>query len=72
MPLDKACKSFKIAKSKQTGLIKHEDFQFAYLNGRLGEHCNQHYDDLKTYSIADVESLCEFYQKTKACISMHM
>jgi hypothetical protein len=69
MPLDKACKSFKIINAKQTGLIKHEDFQFAYLEGKLDEHYKQYYDDLKTYSIADVESLCELYQKTKACIS---
>jgi hypothetical protein len=69
MPLDKACKSFKITKVKQTGLIKHEDFQFAYLDGKLDKHCKQNYDDLKTYSVADVESLCELYQKTKECIS---
>lgn len=69
MPLDKACKSFKIDKSKQTGLIKHENFQFAYMEGRLEKYCNDNYDILKKYSVADVESLCELYQKTKECMN---
>lgn len=69
MPLDRACKSFKITNAKQTSLIKHEDFQFAYMEGRLKRYCNEKYSDLRKYSIADVESLCELYQKTKECIN---
>ena len=68
MSLDKACKSFKIVNAKQTGLIKHENFQFAYMEDHLHEYCKENYENLRKYSIADVESLCELSQKTKECI----
>jgi hypothetical protein len=68
-PLDEACKNFKIVNAKQTGLIDHHDFQFAYMRDKFDVFCNEKYDKLKKYAVSDVESLCELYQKVKAATS---
>lgn len=65
-PLDDACKNFKIVNAKQTNLINHHDFQFAFMGGKLEEICKEKYEDLRKYNISDVVSLCELYRKVKA------
>ena len=64
-PLHDACENFKIVNAKETNLIKHQDFQFAFMENKLDEICKEKYEDLKKYNIADVVSLCELYNKVK-------
>ena len=63
--LDEACKNFKIVNAKETGLINHQDFQFAFMENKLDEICKEKYENLRKYNIADVISLCELYKKVK-------
>jgi hypothetical protein len=65
MPLDKACKDFKIAMPKLTNAIKHHHIQLQYIKGDLNQYIAEMHNTIRTYVIRDCVCLVELYKSTK-------
>lgn len=65
MPLDTACKAFRIKLPKLTGVIKHHEIQMRYIDGTLNQYIVDMYDTIKRYVVRDCECLSELYKLTR-------
>ena len=65
MPLDKACKNFKIKMPKLTNAIKHHEIQMHYIDGTLNKYMVDMHDTIRRYVVRDCECLSELYKVTR-------
>ncbi|PIA12846.1 hypothetical protein COEREDRAFT_99922 [Coemansia reversa NRRL 1564] len=72
MPLDSACKAFKIEMPKLTGAVKHHEVQMKFMEshlsknkGEFAEYLIQMQNTIRQYVVRDCESLSQLYHITK-------
>ncbi|CAO3628086.1 unnamed protein product [Cunninghamella echinulata] len=67
MPLDAACKAFKIELPKLTGAIQHHEVQFFYMNHKekFDTYLNNYHNTIRDYVVRDCVCLSQLYDVTK-------